>query len=287
MSNAQNVMQLESLLPYLSASRRKFANDLIGFWRRERKLTRGRADWVGILIAEAKVYQYREGQLPANHPIPEVPETMRAFEEQKALNAKRTAEATVDLGVDLTGLQKLFAGARANGKTNPKIKMALANGTVLEVYAAKSDSKNPGSIYVNVGPEYTGKVTPDGKFIPYADRRLDDEALSMICEVVENPTQAGRLYGRKLKWCIFCGTQLDTNESQYYGYGPICAEKWGLEWGNSVERKAEDRQATLEGVVDDVFDKMLATAPRFPNANQVHTPSDQLDLDLPSGSDGD
>jgi hypothetical protein len=38
-------------------------------------------------------------------------------------------------------------------------------------------------------------------------------------------------YGRRSENCCFCGTTITSDDSLAVGYGPICAEKWGLPWG--------------------------------------------------------
>lgn len=47
------------------------------------------------------------------------------------------------------------------------------------------------------------------------------------------PAQAaafGKLVGR----CCFCSHQIDTPESTAAGYGPVCASKYGLPWGDTT-----------------------------------------------------
>lgn len=41
--------------------------------------------------------------------------------------------------------------------------------------------------------------------------------------------------GIKFSHCCFCGQEITTAESLYAGYGPICAEHWGLPWGETGE----------------------------------------------------
>ena len=71
-------------------------------------------------------------------------------------------------------------------------------------------------------------------------RGRNAELEQRIFDVAEDPSKAGRIHGHRVRWCMFCGLELRTTDSLYYGYGPICAEKWGLEWGDAVERKFKD-----------------------------------------------
>jgi hypothetical protein len=52
-------------------------------------------------------------------------------------------------------------------------------------------------------------------------------------------------YGRRMGECCFCGLTLTDGRSIAVGYGPICAGKWGLPWGE--ERVAAgNASVTLE-----------------------------------------
>jgi hypothetical protein len=53
-------------------------------------------------------------------------------------------------------------------------------------------------------------------------------------DFAQNPLEAAKLYGTLTGNCCFCGRELTDNKagrSVEVGYGPICAEKWGLPWG--------------------------------------------------------
>ena len=41
--------------------------------------------------------------------------------------------------------------------------------------------------------------------------------------------------------CCFCHKELTTKESLAVGYGPLCAEKLGLPWGETAERVYDRR----------------------------------------------
>ena len=67
-----------------------------------------------------------------------------------------------------------------------------------------------------------------------------DEFESILDELESNPKIALALEGIRVGNCCFCGRELTTLESRSAGYGPICAEKWGLPWGKiSAEIRKE------------------------------------------------
>lgn len=64
-----------------------------------------------------------------------------------------------------------------------------------------------------------------------------------IAELIDNPVEEGKLHGQKFAHCCFCSTELTSKSSLAVGYGPICAEKWGLPWG--LEDNVEDNLENL------------------------------------------
>lgn len=75
-------------------------------------------------------------------------------------------------------------------------------------------------------PVYYGKIT-DGQIVP-SGRGCPDWAVDLIRAFCADPIATATAYGRKYNTCCFCGRDLTTTESVERGYGPVCAEKWGL-----------------------------------------------------------
>lgn len=90
---------------------------------------------------------------------------------------------------------------------------AAADGTFIKVTESKA-----GSLY--------GKVLDDdGKFTIYRRGLLNDIARHLTAEEAAD-------FGHMYKRCVFCARKLsDENRSVLVGYGPDCAEKYGLPWG--------------------------------------------------------
>ncbi len=66
------------------------------------------------------------------------------------------------------------------------------------------------------------------RLVELGDEQRDEEILRMIDE------------GQATGVCQFCGRELTNAESMRRGYGPVCAERWGLPWGDEQESEAED-----------------------------------------------
>lgn len=137
----------------------------------------------------------------------------------------------------------------------PKLRYPFKHD-ILTLSQAGPNSRNHGSIYVTDGKPFGQnklyamivKVDLENKpWIEWRDRgAYRFEAYKELQETIQklavDPINLARLTGIKFSYCCFCGTQIVTKESLAAGYGPICAEKWGLPWGDvpKVEIRAED-----------------------------------------------
>lgn len=138
---------------------------------------------------------------------------------------------------DLHGLVALFTEAKANLKY-PKIKLEI-NGEPLKLSLAGPKSKYCGSIMITDGGpfgsnKWYGRVTPEGVWTP--SNQVTDELRTLISRTLrsfsKDAKHAAMSYGHMSSNCCFCNKQLDTKESVAAGYGPVCADKWGLPWGD-------------------------------------------------------
>ncbi len=161
-------------------------------------------------------------------------------------------------------LAQLMRTARDAGLRNPQLRLSTADGYQLKIKWAGARSRNPGSIYVlergavhdplNPGfgssGAYFGKL--DGE-TGEVDAKLQqhDGVLETLQAFEDNPTGEALRQAGVIGACCFCGRTLTTDESNAVGYGPICAEGWGLPWG-----KVPERSTTTE--VREQFDAQVA-----------------------------
>lgn len=155
---------------------------------------------------------------------------------KRALGVEEAKPAAEKVG-DLHKLVEFFTDALANLKY-PKIKLEL-NGYPLKLHLAGPNSKYKGSIMITDGGPYGankwyGVVTPSGEWTP--SKQVTPELRNLIARTLksfsENPKHAAMTYGHMSSSCCFCNKALDTKESVKAGYGPVCADKWGLPWGD-------------------------------------------------------
>ena len=148
--------------------------------------------------------------------------------------------------LDAAGLTRIFAmfqTAAAGRLKRPAIRLADEN-IRLHLTLAGSLSKNAGGIYVKAGSSYDanyyGKITPQGKWLGVRQTPAAVEPLLMA--FAANPEEIAKKYGKLTGCCSFCGRRLTDVCSTAAGFGPVCAEKFGLfaEWKRSGQVLVEE-----------------------------------------------
>lgn len=156
--------------------------------------------------------------------------------EQQAREQKRAADKAAAAArgpIRYAQIRALFEHALATGHKTPRITLDMDEGRV-RLSVAGQGSRTPGAVHVTDGGpfgenRYYGRIDLDGSFKPGRDVpawvldtlfKLDGRTLEFVVK-----------YGQKTGNCCFCGAGLVTTESVTVGYGPICADRYGLPWG--------------------------------------------------------
>lgn len=132
----------------------------------------------------------------------------------------------------------------------PKLKYPYRNIT-LTLFPAGPNSKYRGQIFVTDSKPYGENIlfcrilppAKDGQISIewYRDYREKDKELeSVILGLAFKPEEVCKLIGQKFAYCCFCGTMITSKNSLTVGYGPICADNWGLPWGDTAEDITEN-----------------------------------------------
>jgi hypothetical protein len=131
--------------------------------------------------------------------------------------------------VELSRLVAFINGASQRGLKQPKVRVLGPDAvSEMRISAAMVGSKWPGSLFIKLAGTYLGRVAPDGKvFGPLASQ---ESVLACLKTVEEDPARAASTYGALMCRCSFCGLHLTDEGSVLVGYGPICAERYGLAW---------------------------------------------------------
>lgn len=140
------------------------------------------------------------------------------------LAEKASTPAPVKQKVDLVRVANLFTVATSHGLKNPAIRIGG-----LKLSPAKAASANYGSIYVKQGSTYLGKISAAGDWSPARDVEAQAaEAFVKVSQFACDPVSAAAAEGHATGSCCFCARELSDAGSIEVGYGPICAEKFGL-----------------------------------------------------------
>ena len=76
---------------------------------------------------------------------------------------------------------------------------------------------------------YYGRIAADGAW--FLSRDGSGWVTSFLRELNADPAKVAGDYGRRTGNCCFCATEITHESSTTVGYGPICAERFGLPHG--------------------------------------------------------
>lgn len=134
-----------------------------------------------------------------------------------------------------------FLDSAATKLKNPKVR--LEN---FRVSRCGEQSKHNGAVNIlsNVAPdfqsgesrEWFGRIEVDGTLI--RGKLLTKEMEAELVAFAVDPQGFAAAYGQRFAHCCFCSKEIITNESLAVGYGPDCANNYGLPWGETVEAVA-------------------------------------------------
>lgn len=151
--------------------------------------------------------------------------------------APAPARASAPVG-DLSGINAMFDRARQHLR-HPAI---VLDG--FRVNVAGPRAKHPGSLNVTsierttesrfggLDREWYGRVTVAGQFEP--GRNAPADLANKLRAFAADPAGEAARYGRLHGACCFCSIALRDERSTAVGYGPTCADHYGLPWGARV-----------------------------------------------------
>ena len=145
-----------------------------------------------------------------------------------------------------------FGKALAAGLKYPKLRFEVKGHGKL-VFARAGSGKNEGAINLTDGKpfgesQWFGRINPDGSFTKgKAHAAWVDDLLAQLGKDGVIATTVA--HGKATSNCCYCGRLLETKESVTAGYGPVCAKKWSLPWGEVDESLFGKKPATnVEGI---------------------------------------
>jgi hypothetical protein len=190
---------LKSVFNKLGDRDRDFAGSLIEGFDRYGKVSEKQLYWVNVLI-------------------------------QRANGAKPMASTEL---VSVVEIKNLFAKASKSLK-RMKIRLKTTFNQNVVFTIAGERSKYAGQVMITDGGpfgdnKYFGKIDMEGNLLK--TNQCDDNVLSLIKEFANDPAETAGKYGRLTGNCCFCMRGLEDERSVSVGYGPVCANHYGLPWG--------------------------------------------------------
>lgn len=117
---------------------------------------------------------------------------------------------------------------------------------------AGANSRYPKSINITDGKpfgenKWYGRITIGGN-LQLSGKSVEPVAEQLQTELdlfQQDPAKYAKGYGDLHSNCMFCNRELSNPQSVSVGYGPTCAENYGLPWGD-IEPELAKAQASLE-----------------------------------------
>lgn len=206
----EKIANLKTAVLFLNPRDRIFAESLLKQYAERGSLSEKQMYWVSKLAL-------------VGHPAP------------VAAPAPAAPPISTQLANGFNQVVALFDRAQAAGLAFPKIRLETEDGTKVVLRRLGASSNSPGFISVTDAGKsfqtrrYFGKVSPQGTF--FGAPATTPGVAKLLQDLARDSAGTAALYGHKHSSCCFCGLELKTRESVAMGYGPICAQKFGLPWG--------------------------------------------------------
>lgn len=127
--------------------------------------------------------------------------------------------------IDLKPIADFLKAAQARGLKFPKLRVLDPNSRELKLTLTMSGAA-PGSVSVKRAGDWIGTVRPDGEV--RGSLAQDEPLQRQLVRVAADPRAAAKSYAALMNRCCFCGLELKDDGSVECGYGPTCADHWGL-----------------------------------------------------------
>lgn len=146
-----------------------------------------------------------------------------------------------------------FDRAADAGLKYPKMKLT-AGGEPLVLSRTGERSSRPGAVNITDGGPFDdnvwyGRIERDGTLV--ASHQINESVRSVLKNLAADPVKVAALFGQRTGSCCFCRRHLEDYRSVSMGYGPVCAENWGLPWGEVTEGLSTYTETVAEGETRD------------------------------------
>lgn len=148
-----------------------------------------------------------------------------------AIELREQEERSNRCATGFARIHELFQRAMQSGLVHPKISMPEHVRLSLP-YERGIPAQRTDILSVRMGSRHVGVLNKGTLHFVKTEHVPDDDRLIIILkQFCRDPEKWGALWGIRSGICCFCSRELTTKESCSAGYGPICAKRWGLPWG--------------------------------------------------------
>lgn len=148
--------------------------------------------------------------------------------------AAKPAPAVEQLDAKVAGVFRLFEKASDAGLKHPKIRLETEEGQYLVFARCGARSRYEGQVQITDGGpfganKYFGRINEAGQL--QAGRDMNGDVQATVKALATDPARTAAVYGKRTGECCFCGLGLTDGRSVLVGYGPVCADRYGMPWG--------------------------------------------------------
>ena len=199
---------LRELRRFCDEHKNDFAGSLVAFFSRMGKLTKTQWQWAHYLV-----HCDRHGRpvRPDTAPSP-----LESFSKIIEL---------FDLAFE-NGLKYPRLVYSPTGDEDP---LVLRRCGAKSRYMGEVNLSNPVP-YGTLGARWYGRIARGGTLLPSHD--CTPAIVELLAQLASDPAAAARAHGQRTGVCMFCARALTDSRSLSVSYGPICASRFGLPWGD-------------------------------------------------------
>lgn len=197
-SHTEKAIKLRQLLPFFAEKDKRFINSLID-WNQGKGMpfSSKQLYWVDKFIQEGEEAKAATNQLRPSAELRKFPNIAKLFLYSKQVTSLAYPKITYQLAKELPAITLYY-------------------------------NNNHGCIQAKVAGKLVATIKANGQ----EDARwpIKTSYLAMLETIEKDPVAAATLSGKLTSCCSFCGRALTDERSVVLGYGPVCAEHWGLPW---------------------------------------------------------
>lgn len=137
---------------------------------------------------------------------------------------------------------------------DPTVRIDLEGEPRVVFKLRSAESKYAGTVAITDGgpwgnSRWYGYIDARGHW--HASAMVTDAVVAIVDAFARDPVAFASNYGHVTRRCCFCNLVIRSKPSLVVGYGPVCAQNFGLPWGTVQMEHSVDAAAGSEAAADD------------------------------------